>query len=456
MTKLDMSLRRRVADVTEKRVAVYGMGFVGLTLAATFANCGLKVIGVDSNPDIVSKLKRNQATFFEKGLDSLLSSVAASNPIGLAGKVGELETDVHIISVGTPVGKDKKPDLNALQGIVSAIAKVLKVGDLVILRSTVPVGTTRNIVLPILEQSGLTAGKEFYLAFAPERTAEGKALEELRILPQIVGGIDPISVELTRRLFAQITNSIIEVDSIEAAELVKLLNNTFRDLVFSFANEAAMLCDAFNLDAFKLIHAATEGYPRNPIPLPSPGVAGVCLSKDPYLYSSPFAEINYTPILGLASRKINERGAEYVIGKLNKFCAMTGRNLSDLRIFVVGLAFKGMPETSDHRGSVALELLQALPDRSKILVKDFVVESDEIRKLGFTPVEDLVDGVNSADAIIVMNNHYSNNRFNVVQALQDGGRPRLFFDGWHMFDRRELESIPGVCYATMGYMTQPA
>lgn len=446
----------RLADILtslieDKTVAVYGLGFVGLTLASTFANAGLSVVGVDTNETVLAKLRKNQPTFYEKGLESLLLSLADSNPLKLTAQAGEFAADIHVISVGTPVGKDKLPDMGMIRTIAKTICGVLKRGDLVVLRSTVPVGTTRKEVLPVLESGGLKAGRDFFLAFAPERTAEGNALEELRVLPQIVGGFDAASVEMTARLFSEITNTIVEVGSLEAAEMVKLMNNTFRDLVFSFANEVALLCDDFNIDAFRLIQAANEGYPRNPIPLPSPGVAGLCLSKDPYLYSNPQAGTALKPTLGKASRAINSQGAKYVLGKLDAFAARQKLDREKMKILLVGLAFKGMPETSDYRDSVALELIQSL-NKVNLTVKDFVIADGDIQALGYAPAGDLAQAAKGADAILVMNNHYMNNRFNVVQSLQGSKRPVLLFDGWHQFNRRELEGI-GVTYATMGYMT---
>jgi nucleotide sugar dehydrogenase len=446
----------RLADILttlieDKTVAIYGMGFVGLTLACTFANAGLSVIGVDTNETVLAKLRKNQPTFYEKGLESLLLSLADTNPLRLTAKAGEFPADIHVISVGTPVGKDKLPDMGMIRTIAKTISGVLKRGDLVVLRSTVPVGTTRKEVLPVLESGGLKCGRDFFLSFAPERTAEGNALEELRYLPQIVGGFDAASVEMAARLFGEITNTIVEVGSLEAAEMVKLMNNTFRDLVFSFANEVAFLCDDFNIDAFRLIQAANEGYPRNPIPLPSPGVAGLCLSKDPYLYSNPQAATSVKPTLGRASRAINSQGAAYVLAKLAAFAKRHGLDTARMKILVVGLAFKGMPETSDYRDSVALEMIQSL-DKNNLTIKDFVIADADIQGLGYTAAGDLAQAVKGVDAILVMNNHYLNNKFNLVQALQGRKAPVLLFDGWHLFNRRELEGM-GVTYATMGYMT---
>jgi len=438
----------------EKVISIHGMGFVGLTLAATFANAGIPVIGIDISETLIRQLDTGAAPFYEKGLDSLLSSLAQSNPIRFTTDARAHPADVHIVTVGSPVRNDGTPDLTAVEAASRTIATILKRGDLVIFRSTVPVGTMRRVVLPVLEAGGLSCGGDFGLVFAPERTVEGKALDELRSLPQIIGGFDKASADAAGALFGQITNTIVEVESLEAAELVKLMNNTFRDLVFSFANEVAQICDAYNLNAFSLVRAANEGYPRDRIPLPSPGVGGICLSKDPYLYTHPIDPLPRAPVLGVASRTINRAGADYVIGKLRTFCDRTNRRLESLRILVLGLAFKGMPETSDIRGSVALDLIMKLPARSNVLVKDYVVGASQIEALGCTPVgNELATVFSEVDAVLVMNNHYLNNRFNFVEALRRRSGPVLFFDGWNMFDQREIENLPGVHYATMGYMT---
>lgn len=441
-------------QIEEKTIAVYGLGFVGLTLACTYANAGLSVIGIDTNAKLINGLKNGIAPFYEKGLDSMLSSLAATNPITYTNDAGGRNADVHVVSVGSPVDAQGVPDLSHIMAASQTIAKLLKHGDLVVFRSTVPVGTMRHIVLPILEASGLSCGRDYYLAFAPERTVEGNALEELRLLPQIVGGFNSASTSMTAKLFRRITNTIIEVDTLEEAELVKLMNNTFRDLVFSFANEVAVICDGFNINAFNVIRAANEGYPRDRIPMPSPGVGGICLSKDPYLYTSPIVPLKTQPVLGRASRSINSNGAGYVYSKLCDFAQRSGRDVADMNVLIVGLAFKGMPETSDIRASIALDLIGKFPDRSRIRIKDFVVPSAVISDLGCIPVEqELAQSFNGVDAVLVMNNHYRNSKFNVVEALNKCAHTVLFFDGWNMFDQREIESLGNVCYASMGYMT---
>ena len=440
-------------DISEKIVAVYGMGFVGLTLAATLANENFLVVGIDTNDSVVNNLKKGKPSFYEEGLESLVSSLLKSKQIYFTSDSTE-NADIHIISVGTPIDENDRPVNTYIVEVTETISKKLKSGDLVIFRSTVPVGTMRNIIIPILEKSGLVVGVDLFVSFAPERTVEGNALEELRTLPQIIGGYNHESYEESARLFSRITNTIVEASSLEAAEMVKLLNNTFRDIVFSFSNEVSIICDELNINAFKLIEAANEGYPRNKIPSPSPGVGGLCLSKDPFLYTNPCANINYKPVLGNISRSINTQGPQYVLNKINEFCEITSRDINSLKIYLIGLAFKGAPETSDIRDSMARLLVEILPNKEMIYIKDHVVPESLINDAGCQYVEEIEDGFNDADVVLVMNNHYLNKHFNVSIELEKMSKPSLFFDGWNMFNQTEIENIDGVYYATMGYLSK--
>jgi UDP-N-acetyl-D-mannosaminuronic acid dehydrogenase len=441
-------------DVTDKTIAVYGLGPVGLTLAAVLASNELRVTGIDTNESVVSSLRKNRPTFFERGLESLLQSIADTNPIRFVTSPEGEKIDVHIVSVGTPVDERQEPDLSQIKAVCRVIEKNLKTGDLVVFRSTLPVGTTRQVILPILSANGKQPGRDFLLAFAPERTVEGNALHELRVLPQIVGGYDEASYEAATKVFRRITHSIVAVESLEAAEMVKLVNNTFRDLVFAFANEVALVCDDLNVNAFDLLQAANEGYPRNPIPMPSPGVGGLCLSKDPHLFCAPIAPVKRKPVLGTASRSINSIGHHVVMAKLEQFAKRSGRSVESLDILIVGLAFKGHPATSDIRYSTAADLIRMLPRKDRIAVKDFVVAPEDIAALGVRPVDDIYDGFKQADAVLVMNNHVDNNRFTLYRALNSMKKPGLFFDGWNMFEPSEIEHVEGLTYATLGYMSR--
>ena len=280
------------------------------------------------------------------------------------------------------------------------------------------------------------------------------AIEELRTLPQVIGGINQKSFDITSRFFSKITKTIVEVNSLEEAEMVKLMNNTFRDLVFSFSNEVSYICEKFNINTFKLVEAANDGYIRNPIPNPSPGVGGPCLSKDPYLYSLSESFFNGNAILGNVSRQINSFGSKYIYEKILKFCNLTKKDINQLKFFIIGIAFKGMPETSDIRDSVAVELMKMLPAKKNIFIKDFVVPKKDIIKLGCNYVEDIIEGFKEIDIVLVLNNHYKNNKFNLMDTLVYTNKPCMFFDGWNLFNQTEIEKFDKIYYSTLGYMTK--
>ncbi|MFV1980037.1 MAG: nucleotide sugar dehydrogenase [Rhodothermia bacterium] len=434
------------ADVTNLTVGVFGLGFVGLTLGVTLSDSGFAVNGVEVHAERAERIAGGNPPFHELGLVPLLKyqlsngkfRVHTSPPAGL---------DIYIVAVGTPVSDDGVPQLDSIVEVSESIASQLKEGDLVILRSTVPVGTTRDVVLPILERaSGLTCGEDFFLAFAPERTIEGQALRELRTLPQVVGGFDRRSVDLASQVFGKLSPSVIRVDSLEAAEMAKLINNAFRDLSFAFANEFAVVCDRWNLDAVKIIEAANSGYPRNPIPVPSPGVGGFCLTKDPLIYAWAGKSRNYQPLLPLHGREVNIQMIDLVADKVRRFFSSRKLDTNGKKLFVVGFAFKGQPDTSDMRHSTTLELLPHLSEAGfDLFGYDPVVDPEEISALGikFVSVE---EGFREASAVLVMNNHRSYPDLDLFTLVSSMKSPGLFFDGWHLFQRREVEQINGIEY----------
>jgi UDP-N-acetyl-D-mannosaminuronic acid dehydrogenase len=349
------------------------------------------------------------------------------------------------------VDEHHQPVMTFVEKATRAIGKVLKPGDLVMLRSTVPVGTTRQYCLPWLEQeSGLSAGRDFSLVFAPERTIAGKAIRELHSLPQIIGSLDPQGAEIAAAIFGEITPTIVMLDSLEAAEMVKLVNNSFRDTIFSFANEIALVCEKYNLDAFKIIDAANEGYPRDPVPLPSPGVGGVCLKKDPYLLQSTARSGGVEPRILGNSRLVNEYMPFHVYQKFLSFCQATRRQADQMRAFVIGFAFKGWPETSDMRDSSTLELVKYLNEGGvTINGYDPVITAEALGAIpGVTPCP-IDQGFEGADCIFVMNNHPSYEDWNLHALLSSMNKPALFFDGWHQFRGDDAIRVAGVSYSSL-------
>ncbi len=438
------------ADVKTKKIAVIGLGFVGLTLAVVLADAGFKVVGIEARAEVVRSLKNGVPHFYEAGLANQLRT-HIGRQLEVESSLGNSDCDVYIVSVGTPVDDNHQPILAYVETASREIGKVLKKGDTVMLRSTVPVGTTRNYCLPWLEEeSGLKAGKDFSLVFAPERTIAGKAIKELRNLPQIIGSLDPQGAEVAAAIYREITPTIVMLDSLEAAEMVKLVNNTFRDTIFSFANEIALVCERYGLDAFKIIDAANEGYPRDPVPLPSPGVGGVCLKKDPYLLQITALSQGLEPSILGRSRLVNEYMPFHVFQKFLHFLKVTGRSPQETRVFVVGFAFKGWPETSDMRDSSTLDLVKHL-DQAGVTIHGFdpVIELEALRAVPGVQPSSLAEGFEAADCVFVMNNHPSYEDWNLHALLATLRKPALFVDGWHIFRSDDIARTPGISYSSV-------
>jgi len=440
-------------SIAVKKVAIFGMGYVGLTLAVSLANKGHQVLGIDINQELIEQLNSGVPHVHEPDLMDMLKVNLNHQKISFSVDIGSKDTKVYIVAVGTPLDLNGKPSLSALNNVLDVISNVLEKGDQVMLRSTVPVGTTREIVVPYLEsRSRLKAGKDFYVSFAPERTIEGNAMNELKSLPQILGGYSDNCMKHGAEFWYSLTSSVIRMASLEASELVKLANNTFRDISFAFANELALLADRFNVDAFELIHGANEGYPRNKIPLPSPGVGGYCLTKDPVLFSSTFDGVREDAVLGLSSRKINERAALYPFEMLKRFSNKVSIPLNEMTVLVIGVAFKGVPETTDVRGSVAVDLLHILQKKVlRVIGWDTIISNNELKNIGFDVKDNLADSVDSSHAILILNNHVKNVNSEIFNTPE---KDRMIFDGWKQFDKDEVEKIKGLHYATMGYLSK--
>lgn len=432
-------------------VEIFGLGFVGLTLAVSLASKGHTVAGIDKNSVLVEKLNQGIPHIHEPRLKSLLSQSLKSGSLTISDELSNLQNRIKIIAVGTPVDNDGKASLTAIKSVSTTIGKKLRRNDLVLLRSTVPVGTTREIVLGILEkESGLKGGVDFNLAFTPERTVEGNAIHELSSLPQIIGGLTKRCAEQASKFWSTLTQSTVFVESLEAAEMVKLLNNSYRDLSFSFSNAFALLADKYNLDANKVINAANDGYPRNPIPRPSPGVGGYCLTKDPFLYSSQL-DSGFHGKLSKLGRRINEEAAVYPVNIVQRFVQNFELNPQDMTVCIAGIAFKGLPETNDHRGSISVDVAEKLTELGfKVTGFDAVMTQEEIIETGITPV-DVESGVNTCDVYLILNNHPHNIPSGLLSGLSN--RHVLLFDGWSMIDKSEVEQYETITYSTMGYMT---
>ena len=422
-----------------------------MTLAMVLADDGFQVTGVDPNPKVLEALRQRKAPFFEQGLEPLIER-HFDKGFNLLPELGDSNFDIYVVAVGTPVNDKGIPIMDDVNTVLEQIAKVLKFNDLIILRSTVPPRTCRDVAIPILEKgSGLKAGSEFHFVFAPERTIQGRALEELRVLPQIIGGYTPECVNAAAQFFNVFSPTIVKVDSLEASEIVKLLKNSFRDVSFGYANQVGQLCEALNVDTVAVINAANEGYLRNPLPLPSPGVGGTCLQKDPYILVDAAKSRGIDLSMVREARKSNENMIQFVGGKVETFFD-EHKLAKNSKIFVLGIAFKGSPETSDIRASTSIDTIQYLKSKKldNILVYDPVASRETLGDAGLKLVESVEDGFRDSHIVLIMNNHPSYINVNLFKLISLMQKPGMFFDAWHLFQQNEVESIPGIFYQGLG------
>ncbi len=423
-------------------VLVLGLGFVGLTFALHIARNGFTVRGCDTNSGHVQALNQGEVPFFEMGLSELLrvySGTQFTASETLPDKTHEQR--IYILAVGTPV-EDGQPDNSQLIVAAKTVGAQITRGDLVLLRSTVKAGTCDNELVPALEStSGLVEGKDFFVAMAPERTVEGKALKELQELPQIAGANDETSLACARQFLSVICPQIVTMESLVQAELSKLICNSYRDLTFAFANELAVAIEGAGIDANELISKCNLGYSRGGVPMPSPGVGGYCLTKDPFLYSASLSEICGSEVATLSKlgRSINKSATFAPLRALNKFAEAQELKINDLSIAVVGLAFKGVPETDDLRFSTALDLVHEIENKVRqVSWLDFAISHNTKPALsGCIPLDPNLSIPEDLDAIFVLNNHPKNPEIKLEKWLH-ADRSKLFFDGWGQFRHLEI------------------
>lgn len=405
------------------KVCIFGMGYVGVTLAAALAEQGIDVTGIDPQESIIEKLQAGESHVEEPGLDDLIRKHIGTR-IHVFQEPPNERFDAIIVSVGTPTDKGGNPIMKYVEEVSETISTLLTGGELVILRSTVPVGVTRDLVLPILTKSG----KEFSLVFAPERTVEGKAVQELYTLPQVIAGLDEAGTRKAVTLFRRLTDDIVVVSSLEAAEMVKLVNNVYRDVNIALGNEFGLLCEKLGLDADEVIGAANHNYGRAKVMRPGAGVGGICLQKDSQILTKIAARQELDLPLVKTARRINESMPAHVFELIKGAYREAGIPLKGSEVLVLGIAFKGHPETNDVRNSPALEVIGLLKGAgAKVLGYDPVI-GDDIRSHDIEPVD--ISQERDFDCVVIMNNHpeFKDFRFDKV-------KPRVVVDGWHMLEK---------------------
>ncbi|ADL58822.1 nucleotide sugar dehydrogenase [Methanothermobacter marburgensis] len=386
------------------RIAVFGLGHIGLPTAALFARAGFDVTGVDISTETVEKVNIGKSPVPEPGLDELVAEVVGKGKLRATvdGVSAAEESNVMVVVVPTPVNSDNTSDLSAVISATETISKGLKKGDLVIIESTVPPGACENVVLPILEKTGLRASGDFGLAYTPERALPNNTLHEMQNNARVIGGIDGKSAEMAAQLYGKVTRGeVIVVDDIITAEMVKLMENTYRDTNIALANELAVICESLGIDAIKAIEAANH-HPRVNLHTPGPGVGGHCLSIDPYFIVE-MAEKHGVPArLIRTAREVNESMPFHVLDIIRDALESAGRDLAGSRVGVLGVAYKG--DVADARKTPTRPLVAALiSEGAEVVVNDPHVDPVLIKKMGVEPVP--LEEALESDCVVLMTDH---------------------------------------------------
>ena len=373
-------------------LCVIGMGYIGLPTASIFASNGLHVTGMDINENIIDGLKAGKLHIFEPGLRGLVLDALKSGSLEVSKEVAP--ADAFIIAVPTPFYEDKRADLRAVIAATEAIVPHLKPGNLVILESTSPPRTTTDIVAPILEKSGLKAGDDFLLAYSPERVLPGRILQELVDNPRVIGGVDRESAEAGRDLYREFVKGDIILTDATTAEMVKLMENTSRDINIAIANEFSRLAERFDVDIWEAIGIANL-HPRVEILRPGVGVGGHCISVDPWFLVEAAPE---TAHLIKTARQVNDGQPAFVADLIKK----TAGGLSGKKVAFFGLSFK--PNVDDIRESPAVELAHRLQDAGAEVIA-YEPFKPSVNLPGITQVNSLEEALIEAEMIVLAVSH---------------------------------------------------
>lgn len=408
-----------------KKICVLGLGYIGLPTACTFATHGLQVIGVDINPQIVNRLQKGDLHIQEPGLRDLVHTALNSGKLVIK---NEPETaDAFIIAVPTPFYDNKKADLRFVTSAAEWIIPYLHAGNLVVLESTSPPRTTVDIVAPILEKSGLKAGRDFHLAYSPERVLPGKILKELVENARVIGGIDSASAEAGKSLYASFVRGEIVVTDATTAEMVKLMENTYRDINIAIANEFSRLADHFGVDIWEAVALANR-HPRVKILNPGPGVGGHCIGVDPWFFVE--AAPNLTPLIYNA-RKVNDAQPHFVFNIIQRALG----DLKGKKICVLGLTYKA--DVDDARESPAIEIASLLAKAgAKVKACEPFKPDLEISGIEITPTVEAALADSEAIALLVPHSSFLKLDPHVVSSQTSARIVIDVVNGWNAKDWR--------------------
>jgi UDP-N-acetyl-D-mannosaminuronic acid dehydrogenase len=346
-----------VCVIDRKKICILGLGYIGLPTAAMFATHGHKIIGVDIRPEVVEALNQGKIIIEEPYLDIMVQAAVTSG--NLVASTTPEEADVFIIAVGTPINEDKTADMSAVVSAAEAIVPYLREGNIIILESTSPPGTVEDLLVPILNKSGLMSGRQLLVAHTPERVLPGRILIELVENNRIIGGINQASCEAVRDLYKTFVKGEIYLTDATTAEMCKVMENTFRDVNIALANELAILCERMGINAWEVIKLSNK-HPRVNILQPGPGVGGHCLAVDPWFIVEKQPE---TARIIRLSRITNDGMPEHVYERAKDILEPVS---GERKVTILGVTYK--PNIDDMRESPILELIRLFEEDPSIKI----------------------------------------------------------------------------------------
>ena len=397
-----MELKEKIRN-RHARIGIIGLGYVGLPLAVEFAKAGFQVTGFDVDVAKIAAINKGHSYIGDVSSEDISTAVKAGK-LSATDDMSKLhDMDAIDICVPTPLRKTRDPDLSYVVLAVDAVRARLKPGQLVILESTTYPGTTDEVVQPALEEGGLKAGKDFYLAFSPERVDPGNQTHNTKNIPKVVGGMNDISTELAAELYGSIINTIVPVSSTQVAEMVKLLENTFRAVNIGLVNEIALMSHRMNIDVWEVIEAAaTKPFGFMPF-YPGPGLGGHCIPIDPFYLSWKARQNGFECRFIELAGHINGSMPSFVVERVSEALNSQRKAINGSRIHIFGVAYK--KDVSDMRESPALDVLELLHRRGAILsYTDPHVPLLDHAEMSLKSVPE-ADAANGIDCAVICTNH---------------------------------------------------
>ena len=407
------TLQQRIASRTAK-VGLIGLGYAGLPLAVAFAEAGFDVVGIDLQDARVDALNRGESYIGDIPAERVAALVAADTFRATTNYAALADVDAITICVPTPLTGDKGPDPSAVAAAARGIAPWLRPGQVIVLESTSYPGTTEEILLPAVSQSGLTIGEDLFVAFAPERVNPGDTKYDTRNTPKLIGGVTPACSEAAAALYRTIVDEVHIVSSPRVAEMAKLMENTFRQVNIAFANEMAIVCEHLGIDVWETIEAAATK-PFGYLPFyPGPGLGGPCIPVVPHYLSWKSRQAGYEPRMIALADDVNEAMPAHVVSLVERALASRGVALAGANVLLLGITYK--PNVSDTRVSPPMQILEQLADRgAQVSYHDPLVPAFPLGSQRVAGVRLDEAALATADCVVIATNHSSYDWERIVQ-----------------------------------------